>query len=128
MVVLSLLIPSIILGTITFLASIAAYIYRRRRKMNSDLDDSETASIDQVEGVLGRINTQKTVISNISGCNSSVNVSNAGHYTKLSGFSRSPTVNSTRSDDSGHSYSHSHSREITGSRGSRGKLNCLMEF
>ena len=112
--VLTLLIPSIILGTITLLASIAAYIYRRRRKMNTDLDDSETASIDQVEGVLGRINTQKTVISNISGCTSNVNISNAGHYTKLSGFSRSPTVNSTRSDDS----SHSHSREITGSQAS----------
>lgn len=105
--VLALIIPSIILGTITLLASIAAYIYRRRRKMESDLDDSETASIDQVEGVLGRINTQKTVISTISG--STVNVSNNGNYTKLSGFSRSPTVNSVRSDRSTES---AHSREI----------------
>lgn len=63
----------------TIIATIIAYIYRRRRKMQSVLD-SETASIDAVEGVLGRINTQKTMISTGSSIN--------GNYTKLSGFSR----------------------------------------
>lgn len=76
-----LIVPTIILALGTIAASVIVYMYRRHRKMRSELTDSETGSIDAVEGVLGRINTQKTTISNSS--------SVSGHYTKLSGCSTS---------------------------------------
>lgn len=105
--VLQLILPSVILGISTIIATLIAYVYRRRRKMESECD-SESGSLNGIKGALGRINTQKTSISvsqsesssgscsvrsSVQGYSSAnsqkVRISQletVGNYTKLSGY------------------------------------------